>query len=512
MMARLAGALLTAMVLFLGGCKREEAVDEPARGAAAGSATGRAIPGGGRVPEDGPAAVEPGPGAAADDRPAPTAQVLATPPPAKLLDQPVERRLYSDRIEASSFLWTDWNKFQENYHANYNLDGDPKTAWVEGADTSGAGEWVRIHVSPVEGATKIRLRIQNGYHKSKELYAKNARLKTVELVALPSNTKHKATLEDAMQWQEVAFEQPAGRLEAIELRAVDVVEGSKYTDLCVSDVELYVTGLNVENPAFEKSKLDALLGWKKKRIEAAKLLGGARAADLPILAGYRVVAGDNVKVATPKDGKAFAELRGSLAELAKHVTAAPFGDAAKRATAALESKFAGWVRVQVTTRAAIELPEVDGLREPIDEELIFAVPDDALLMPVSDDLGALVRSSQLGAFDVKGGNPMDDTDCKRGKQAFMRPPRKPEEGPVPRELLFIRCVSEETRDGDTRYMVWQLLEFDADGNLALTAGPQQTVQWFEWQKASETTKLVGGGRLRGDNEPLERLTAGVAKK
>ena len=36
-------------------------------------------------------------------------------------------------------------------------------------------------------------------------------------------------------------------------------EGSKYTDLCVSDLEVYVTGLTAENPAFEKSKLDQLL-------------------------------------------------------------------------------------------------------------------------------------------------------------------------------------------------------------------------------------------------------------
>ncbi|HEY5947723.1 MAG TPA: hypothetical protein VIV40_19620 [Kofleriaceae bacterium] len=438
-------------------------------------------------------------------------QLEAAPKP-KLLDKPVERRLYSDRIEASSFLWTDWNKFQENYHPNYILDGDPKTAWVEGADSSGKGEWVRIHVSPVEGATKIRLRIQNGYQKSKELYGKNARLKKVEVVALPSNVKQVAELKDAMEWQEIAFEQPAGKLEAVELRAVEVVEGSKYTDLCVSDVELYVTGLNVENPAFEKAKLDSLLAWKKKRIEAAKLLGGAKASELPILSGYRVVAGESVTFTSPNDGKGFPELRGSIDALAKRVTTPAYVDAAKRATAALESKFGGWVKVQVTARAPVELPEVDGLREPEGEELIYGGPDDALLLPVSDDLGALVRSAQLGAFDVKGGNPMDETDCKRGKQAFMRGPRRAEDGPIPRELLFIRCVHEESRDGESKYMVWQLLEFDADGNLVLTAGPEREVQWFEWQKGEKGPTLVGGGRLKSEGDALEKLTAVRSKQ
>ena len=78
------------------------------------------------------------PGAAGRRQRDRTTHHRAAPPP-KLLDQPIERRLYSDRVEASSFLWTDWNKFQENYHPNYILDGDPATAWVEGADSSGAG-------------------------------------------------------------------------------------------------------------------------------------------------------------------------------------------------------------------------------------------------------------------------------------------------------------------------------------------------------------------------------------
>ena len=264
-----------------------------------------------KAAEDGkPAAPAPAtPGAKPTD-PAAPATAPATPgakvvelekaPPPKLHDQPVERRLYSDRIESSSFLWTDWNKFQENYHPNYIMDGDPATAWVEGADTSGKGEWVRVHLSPVEGATKVRLRVQNGYHKSKTLHEKNARLKEVEVKALPSGFTHKATLKDDMEWQEIAFEQPAGKLEAIELSVASVFEGSKYTDLCVSDLEVFVTGLNVENPAFEKAKLDELLAWKKNRLAAAAVLGSKKATELPILPGYRLVKkGDAPEVEAP---------------------------------------------------------------------------------------------------------------------------------------------------------------------------------------------------------------------
>src|SRR5512132_331996 len=114
---------------------------------------------------------------------APTALVvtlglaLAAPAAAK----PVERRLHSDTVEASSFLWNDWNKFVENYHPNYVADDDPATAWVEGAKGSGAGEWLRIQITPLEKTTKVRLRVRNGYQKSKDLFKANARAKQVTL-------------------------------------------------------------------------------------------------------------------------------------------------------------------------------------------------------------------------------------------------------------------------------------------------------------------------------------------
>src|SRR5688572_19083583 len=82
---------------------------------------------------------------------------LAAVAPAPVAARPFERRLHSDNIDASSFLWNDWNKFVENYHPNYVGDDDPTTAWVEGAKSSGAGEWLRISVTPLEKTTQIRL-------------------------------------------------------------------------------------------------------------------------------------------------------------------------------------------------------------------------------------------------------------------------------------------------------------------------------------------------------------------
>jgi hypothetical protein len=428
---------------------------------------------------------------------------LAPAPPPKLLDQPVERRLYSDRIEASSFLWTDWNKFQENYHPNYILDGDPATAWVEGADSSGKGEWVRIHFSPVEGATRIRLRVQNGYHKSKVLHGKNARLKTVEVVALPGQATRSTELKDSMEWQEITLEQPAGKLEAIELRVAGVYEGSKYTDLCVSDLEIYVTGLTAENPAFEKSKLDQLLAWKQNRLAAAKILGGAGARSLPVLPGYRVVSGEKTPPDFKDDGKPHPELRSSLTLAGSHGAPA---EPTARATAALAGNFKDWVRLQVVARHPLELPDVDGLRPANDVEMAYGGPEKVFVLPASQH-GVLLQSGKLSTFDTRGKNPIDTPTCRKGTSEFMRPPRAPGDGPALRELLHVRCVTEETREGEATYMAWQVLEFDADGNLVLIAGPVSSVTWLEWKKNEQGNPVVAsGGRLRYPGQPIETLT------
>src|SRR5512143_3727607 len=94
---------------------------------------------------------------------------------------PTERRLHADQVSASSFLWNDWNRFQENYHPLYVSDDDPKTAWVEGVEGNGAGEWLRLRVTEMDGATQVRLHVRNGYQKSASLFAANARPKDVTI-------------------------------------------------------------------------------------------------------------------------------------------------------------------------------------------------------------------------------------------------------------------------------------------------------------------------------------------
>jgi hypothetical protein len=505
MKTQMIGALCATQLALAVACTRQdrapEATDEPARSTApdrdpAGS------------PEN--AEAEPGskaPAGAAEARGrALAARVVDEAPPPRLYDEPVERRLHSNRIEASSFLWTDWNRFQENYHPSYLMDGDPRTAWVEGADSSGKGEWVRIHVSPVESATRIRLRIRNGYHKSPSLHAKNARARQLAVKVLPGGHSHTAELADDLTWQEIAFDQPTARIDAIELDVLDVFEGKKYTDLCISDVEVYVTGLTVENPAFEKDKLDQLLAWKKDRLAAAKLFASEKAAELPILSGYRVEPGE-VAAAVSRDRGDNDGVRAMLQALRRAAGSALPDAIAERANTALAADLDGWVPVRVVARPPLELPEVDGLRAGEGEELLYSSPEDAFLIPAFEG-GLLLRSDHLSTFDVKGGDPRERADCDPGRSAFLRPPRGAQDGPLLRELALVSCVEEETREGKATYAVWQLLAFDEQGYLALMTTPGGEVISFAWEQRGAARTLVGGLRVRWPGQPVERLLDG----
>jgi hypothetical protein len=202
--------------------------------------------------------------------------------------EPVERRLYPDTVEASSFLWGDWNRFIENYHPNYVGDDDPKTAWVEGNANSGAGEWLRLQVTPLDGTTRVRLKVRNGYQKSSALFAANARAKDVVVRLLPSKREVKATLTDTEGWQELTIAQPVGPMRAVELKVATVYEGGKYTDLCLSDVQVFATSTDADNPSFEKSKKKALLAWRAQRHRGGQGVRRqqGRAAAAPELPGH----------------------------------------------------------------------------------------------------------------------------------------------------------------------------------------------------------------------------------
>jgi hypothetical protein len=183
------------------------------------------------------------------------------------------QRLHADQATASSFLKSNWNKYEENYHPSYVLDDDPKTAWVEGAEGEGVGEALTIPVSNLASARAVRLVLFNGYQKSKALLSANAAPKQLTVTVLGPGGRESArqqlNLERKMGPQ--SFDIPVtGPVAEVVLKVDSVHSGAKYKDTCISDVQLFVDSDVPYNAAVENGKRQAMLQWKKERLDAAK--------------------------------------------------------------------------------------------------------------------------------------------------------------------------------------------------------------------------------------------------
>lgn len=91
-------------------------------------------------------------------------------------------RLYIESANSSSYLKSNWNKYNENYHPNYAFDDNPKTAWVEGEAGYGIGESLSFNVSKLNQVEKIKIGLANGYQKSKKLFEANSSPKKLRLL------------------------------------------------------------------------------------------------------------------------------------------------------------------------------------------------------------------------------------------------------------------------------------------------------------------------------------------
>ena len=174
--------------------------------------------------------------------PPPAAPSLAEPqlenPPPATVEPPRPRAANEDcsrsgdtTLCASSVL----PAAQGNIYGPRNLtDGNDKTAWVEGSDGQGLGEFV---VLEFDSARAVRgLAIRNGYDKSPDIFTKNSRVKDMEL-RFSSGDSIEATLKDEPGTQYVTLSQPI-RAKWIELVIRSVYPGSKYSDTAINELSV----------------------------------------------------------------------------------------------------------------------------------------------------------------------------------------------------------------------------------------------------------------------------------
>ena len=446
----------------------------------------------------------------------------------------VERRLYVDRADSSSFLWNDWNKFQENYHPLYAADGDPATAWVEGASGTGVGEWLRMPVTPLNAATNVRLRVRNGYQKSTTLYKANARAKDVTVTLQPSGTTAKLTFTDTEGFQELTITQPAGALESVEIRVDSVYAGTKYQDLCISDVEIFATAATTDNPVAEKAKLDRLLVWKASRVAAAKLFQTVTAGQMPIAPAYslRVERGYQ-DTPYPSGNGPFGTSMAAVSQLVA-LTADPLvptpADGIALALGAYASNFAGWTAVQAVPSDTREIPQVDGLAPTELWNCYEGAPvwlntggtngmeaAGALELPTVQQIGFL-RSDGLGTFAATDAPTIDQALASTPSACIGRDPHTfawakstPATASTPAQLqaLFtISCGEVDSREGTERVSQPQLLVYGEGGRLALLVGREYATA-FAW-RADGAVHVISEARRVGMSGDVIRMSEASA--
>ena len=119
-------------------------------------------------------------------------------------------------------------------------DGDFSTCWAEAGPGNGVGEYLEFQFrGESEGKTAFHgFSLKNGYTKSPELWKKNTRAKTLE-VSVNGKKMSDVQLLDTGKSQWVALKDvQLGPGDVMRLTVKAVYPGSRYKDLCISEIHL----------------------------------------------------------------------------------------------------------------------------------------------------------------------------------------------------------------------------------------------------------------------------------
>ncbi|MEW5743499.1 MAG: hypothetical protein AB1938_31600 [Myxococcota bacterium] len=147
------------------------------------------------------------------------------------------------------------------YHPGYLFDGRLDFGWVEGAKGPGVGESMTITFE--QPVTVTALELWNGYQRSDDHFAKNARAKKLA-VALDGAAPVDLLVKDEQGAQKLALPKPVA-VKSLTLTVKEVYPGSRYEDLVLSELRVWdaegpraiVTGDLPERAAALKQQLSS---------------------------------------------------------------------------------------------------------------------------------------------------------------------------------------------------------------------------------------------------------------
>ncbi len=119
----------------------------------------------------------------------------------------------------------------DDFNPGNTRDDRVDTAWVEGAQSAGIGEWIAFTFQP---QTIQYVEIYPGYGKSSELFYANNRIKRATLI-FSDGTRAAVQLFDQMRLQTVVLPKPV-RASSLRLIIEEVYPGTKYEDTVISEI------------------------------------------------------------------------------------------------------------------------------------------------------------------------------------------------------------------------------------------------------------------------------------
>lgn len=165
-----------------------------------------------------------------------------------------------------------------NYESNNIADSSFKTAWLEGRDGYGIGEYIEFSFAPIHPRLTTII-FANGYIKNKKLWKANSRVHKLKMLV---NDKPYAIIEmkDVYAKQLITLKEPLGLSERddldnfkdnenwiIRFEIMSVYKGDKYSDTAIS--EIYFDGLDVH--CLAKGTLITMANNRQKKIELLKI-------------------------------------------------------------------------------------------------------------------------------------------------------------------------------------------------------------------------------------------------
>ncbi len=126
----------------------------------------------------------------------------------------------------------------KNYYASNLIDGTTTTTWCENASGVGVGEWITLEAESEQTLSGIR--VANGYWGGGELYTKNGRVTSVKLSFSDGTSMNLDMPSYSAEgtWDTLEFAAPV-RTSYIRIEILSAVAGSKYSDTCISEIEVF---------------------------------------------------------------------------------------------------------------------------------------------------------------------------------------------------------------------------------------------------------------------------------